>query len=38
MKCEWSRRGYCEYYSTAEEQEEREREKPTGPAMGPMRK
>lgn len=24
MKCEWSRRGYCEYYSTAEEQEERE--------------
>lgn len=36
MKCEWSRRGYCEYYSTAEEQEERE--KPTGPAMGPMRK
>lgn len=24
MKCEWSRHGYCEYYSTAEEQEQRE--------------
>lgn len=24
MKCEWSRRGYCEYYSTADEQEKRE--------------
>lgn len=34
MKCEWSRHGYCEYYSSAEEQEERQ----TGPVMGPMRK
>lgn len=24
MRCEWSRHGYCEYYSTADEQEERE--------------
>lgn len=24
MKCEWSRHGYCEYYSSAEEQEQRE--------------
>ena len=23
MRCEWSRRGYCEYYSTADEQEQR---------------